>query len=198
VNIQTKLKRLEERFLRADTGALIDSACTEGGLILKEMFDSGNTAGNPELARLLQTEYLTTGANPMETLLDEFKLQTAFKLFARSTSSDPNVLAMKEISNENGCSVHEQKPNSFRELGERLAAFCVQLSESIQSIAEDTNKFKYSRLREMYLEAKNNTKLSKSEQSYRAITERYWKTLDTNNRPSVATLKKWLERPENH
>jgi len=70
--------------------------------------------------------------------------------------------------------------------------------DSMPSTTEDTSKFKYGRLREMYLEAKNNTKLSKSEQSYRAITERYWKTLDTNNRPSVATLKKWLERPENH
>ena len=57
---------------------------------------------------------------------------------------------------------------------------------------------KYPGLREMYQAAQNDSKLSKAEKSYRKVAERYRKTLDTNDRPTVEMLKRWLERPGNH
>jgi hypothetical protein len=57
---------------------------------------------------------------------------------------------------------------------------------------------KYPGLREMYQAAQNDTNLSKQEKSYRKVAERYRKTLDTNDRPTVEILKRWLERPGNH
>lgn len=57
---------------------------------------------------------------------------------------------------------------------------------------------KYPGLREMYQTAQNDTKLSKTEKTYRKVAERYRRTLDTNDRPTVEMLKRWLSRPGNH
>jgi hypothetical protein len=62
----------------------------------------------------------------------------------------------------------------------------------------EDSKFKYPALRDMYIQAKANTKLSEGEKTYQKVAELYWKTLDTKKRPSVYTLRRWLERPKNH
>lgn len=196
MNLQTKLELLRERFFRADTAALIDTACTQGGLILKEMFDSGNMAGNPELARVLQADYLTIGSSPMERLLDDFKLASGFKNFAFCVSSNPNVLAHKAASKSNGIQQQIQKPNSFREQGENLASFCTELMAFLTEHPQ--TDCKYPGLKQMYRDAQANTKLAKPEKTFKKVCERYHRTLDRNDRPTVTTLKRWLERPKNH
>lgn len=56
----------------------------------------------------------------------------------------------------------------------------------------------YPILKQMYQDAQTNTKLSKGEKTYRKVVARYWKTLDTNDRPTEEQLYRWLSRPENH
>ena len=63
-------------------------------------------------------------------------------------------------------------------------------------IVQDDSK--YPGLTRMFRDAKENMNLSKAEKSYRKVAERYRKTLDTNDRPTVEMLKRWLERPGNH
>lgn len=57
---------------------------------------------------------------------------------------------------------------------------------------------KYPGLTGMFRDAQANTKLSKSEKTYRKVVERYRETLDKNNRPTVEEMKRWLERHGNH
>ena len=77
------------------------------------------------------------------------------------------------------------------------------LAMAIRQIAIDGHrveeeKCKYPGLKEMYRDAQEDTQLSKAEKTYRKVAERYWKKLDTNDRPKVDQLKRWLERPGNH
>ncbi len=53
MNYQTRLERLRERFLRANTKPLFDSACVEGGAILIQGHESGILAINPELLPMI-------------------------------------------------------------------------------------------------------------------------------------------------
>lgn len=57
---------------------------------------------------------------------------------------------------------------------------------------------KYPGLKQAYRDAQQSSTLDDGEKSYRKVAERYRQTLNTINRPSTETLKRWLERPENH
>lgn len=64
--------------------------------------------------------------------------------------------------------------------------------------ADSKTHSKYPGLTEMFREDKANPKLSASEKTYRKVAERYRKSLDRNDRPTVEELKRWLERAGNH
>ncbi|MFN7877468.1 MAG: hypothetical protein ACK5PB_19265 [Pirellula sp.] len=57
---------------------------------------------------------------------------------------------------------------------------------------------KYPGLTELYRERKANPKLADSEKTYGKAAEAYKKTLDRNDKTTIAQLRKWLTRPENH
>lgn len=73
-----------------------------------------------------------------------------------------------------------------------------RLIDAVQYQTKDDDDCKYPGLKQAYRDAQQNTKLAKPEKSYGKVAERYWETLDRNDRPPKITLRRWLERPGNH
>ena len=109
---------------------MLKSACVEGGLILKESFNSGESFGNPDLSQFIQGEYFQFDN---DSFLSEFKLQSAFELFAKGTSKDPNVLAMRKIAESDGVTLAITEPDSWQERSERYASFCTELADYLDN-----------------------------------------------------------------
>ncbi len=77
--------------------------------------------------------------------------------------------------------------NAFENIRNELEMLCCEVDNG-----------KYPGLTQAYRDAQENMKLAKSEKSYRKVTERYSRKLDTNDRPLLSKMQKWLERPGNH
>ena len=111
MNYQTRLERLRERFLRANTKPLFDSACVEGGAILIHGQQNGVLHVNKSITEIPQG---VTSRNPSGSLIQAMY----FRCFASLEGRD----ATFHLSQGTGEIIVQC---------ERYAAFCLELIDSL-------------------------------------------------------------------
>jgi hypothetical protein len=169
MNYQQRLERLEQRFLRADTPALINAACVEGAIILMQLFKDGKLQSNEAFDQLIE---LANGVDAGLAECSQVNLFTTFTL----ESSDRNVMASKIVGNTNGVVLRSPKSNSVKERSERLAAFCIELMEFVTENEGDANADDVVRSMVARYRHRRISQNDKADEIAKTVTDDVWKT----------------------
>ncbi|MCY2984652.1 MAG: hypothetical protein NTY15_13595 [Planctomycetota bacterium] len=119
---------------------------------------------------------------PPRKAIDVFN--AVLECFDRGIRTDMEIPldAIRRLADLNGL---PHKPNE-------VIAITEQVEEFFSKPEIDSSK--YPGLKQMYRDTQANTKLAKPEKTYKKVCDRYYATLDRNDRPTVEKLKRWLER----
>jgi Holliday junction resolvasome RuvABC endonuclease subunit len=169
MNYQQRLERLEQRFLRADTSALINAACVEGAIILIQLIKDGKLQSNEAFDQLIEA------ANGTERGLAEFSQVALFTTFTLE-SADRNVMASKVVGTINGVTRRSPKPDGVKERSERLAAFCIELAEFVTESRKHVNTDDV--VRSIVARHRGNSSMSQNDKAdaiAKAITDDVWR-----------------------
>lgn len=123
MNYQARIEKLRERFLRANTKSLFESACVEGGAILIQGHEKGVLRINEELVPMI-------GGTRVRYDTIELMQACLFRNYALCNTHD-HTFRM----------VH--KTTDVSVLSERFASFCLELAVLVDSVPEDVNSTKY-------------------------------------------------------
>lgn len=116
MNYEKRIERLRERFLRANTKPLFESACVEGGAILIQGHENGSWTLNPQLSEMI-------GGTQVKYDTIEMMQATIFRCFALENTHDRTFRMV-------------QKTTDVNVLAERYSAFCLEWIESVNKEPE--------------------------------------------------------------
>lgn len=112
MNYETRLERLRERFLRANTKELFESACVEGGSILIQAQENGVQYVNQSIKEMVAGTHVR---NPSNEAIQALYFRNFASLESRDKTFYNSVMRTEDTS----------------VLAERFAAFCLELIDSL-------------------------------------------------------------------